>query len=290
MKRVILLAMIFCCVLAPVGAHAKLTVIYPNVNEVGVESFGYAALKLALDKSGVEYELKIDTAINNNARIRTQILDGVLSISDFGIGPEFEYESGLRPIYFPIDMGLNGWRVLLIHKDKQPEFTDIKTLEELKSKSLGQGIGWSDNLLWKENGFELYEAASLENLFKMTEHKRFDFFPLGVNEAGQLLESNQKFCPNVVMEKHLLVIYPWARFFYVDKENTELHDAVQTGLEKAFEDGSFLKLFKEHKSNESLFGDINLKSRTQLFMDTPILTEEFKAIPKKYFFNMDMLD
>ncbi len=88
----------------PVMAGRK--VIYPNVNGAGKSSFGYSVLKLALENSGQEAELEVLDSVVNNDRIRCMIKSGRISISDFGTS--IEYERDLRPIHFPIDMGLNG--------------------------------------------------------------------------------------------------------------------------------------------------------------------------------------
>jgi hypothetical protein len=211
-----------------------------------------------------------------------------ISISDFGTNPEFEQE--LLPIYFPIDLGLNGWRIFLIHRENQPQFAEIKTIEDLITKKAGQGVGWSDIKILENAGLEVQTGSHISNLIAMTNAKRFDYFPLGANEVHYLLETYKKQGFNVVVEQKNLLIYPFGRLFFVHKNNVELHDAVKIGLVKSFENGSFLKLFKSHKSNRALFTNANLKSRTQIFIENPQMTKEFKKIPKKYFFTVSMLD
>jgi len=269
-------------------ASAQLNVIYPNVNGIGEHTFGYAVLQLALENSGRNFTLKVSNVDVNNARIRIMLQQNKISISDFGTSPE--YEQDLLPIYFPIDMGLNGWRIFLIHRDAQFQFENIGTIEDLRKKSLGQGLGWSDIEVLENAGLNVEQAPNLTNLFKMTENKRFDCFPLGANEVHSLLDRYQKFSPNVIVEPKVLLIYPFGRLFFVDKENQELHDAVFTGLVRSFENGSFWKLFKSHESNKATFTSANLKGRQQIFIDNPRLTQAFKKIPKKYFFSLDMLD
>lgn len=266
---------------------AQLKVIYPNVNGQGDQSFGYAALKLALENSGTDFELTVSSTPMNNARTREQIKEKKISISDFGTSAEFEND--LLPIYFPIDLGLNGWRIFLIHKDKQMEFEKIKTIGDLRKKKAGQGIGWSDTAILETAGLSVYRANDIQNLVKMVENKRLDFFPLGANEVHSLLEEYKEGSPNVVVEPQILLIYPFGRLFFVHRENKELHHAVQMGLMKAYENGSFWKLFKSHPSNDALFTKANLKSRTQILIDNTNMTKNFKKIPEKYFFKIEML-
>lgn len=281
------LAFIFAFIVFSNNTFAKLKVVYPNVNEAGEELFGYAVLKLALENSGKDFELNVSKVRVNNDRIRVMIKQKRISISDFGTSPEYEQE--LLPIYFPIDMGLNGWRIFLIHNDQQSKFSKIKTIEDLRKNIAGQEVGWSDVEILEEAGLKVQKASHITSLFRMTEGKRFDYFPLGVNEVHSLLEGYRKYSPNVIVEQKILLIYPFGRLFFVNKDNQELHDAVKTGLVKSFENGSFWKLFKSHKSNAAIFTKSHLKKRIQILIDNPNITEEFKKIPKKYFFRLDML-
>jgi hypothetical protein len=288
MKKMFLFHVVFIVFIAfSNNTFAKLKVIYPNVNEAGEEFFGYAVLKLALENSGKEFELNVSKVSVNNDRIRVMIKQKKISISDFGTSPEYEQE--FLPIYFPIDMGLNGWRIFLIHNDEKPQFTNIEKIEDLRKKIAGQGVGWSDVQILKKAGLKVQQASSITNLFRMIEGKRFDYFPLGVNEVHSLLEEYRTYSPNVIVEQKILLIYPFGRLFFVNKDNQELHDAVKAGLVKSFENGSFWRLFKTHKSNAAIFTKTYLKKRTQIFIDNSNITEEFEKIPKKYFFKLDML-
>jgi len=250
--------------------------------------FGYSALKLALENSGKDFELHITEAGVNDARIRRMLRSKEISIADFGTSAEFEQE--FYPIYFPIDLGLNGWRIFLIHKESRSQFEKINSIERLRTKKSGQGIGWADVEILENAGLEVVKSSHIENLIRMVEGKRFDFFPLGANEAHSLLDAYSEENPNVIVEPTLLLIYPFGRLFFVHKENKELHDTVQTGLIKSFENGSFWELFQSHPSNQALFEKANLKYRNQILIDNPHMTEEFKKIPQKYFFTLRMLD
>ena len=290
MKKTVLINLSLIVVLTAFvnNSSAQMKIIYPNVNEAGKELFGYAVLKLALESSGKDFDLNVSKTRVNNARIRKMINLKIISIADFGTSAEFEQE--FLPIYFPIDLGLNGWRIFLIHKDKQSEFAKIKTIEDLRKMSAGQGNLWSDVKILENAGLKVYQAPNLTCLFKMTEKKRFDSFPLGANEVHSLLEQFRVNCPNVIVEQNLLLIYPFGRLFFVHKDNRELHDAVYSGLVKSFENGSLWKLFKSHKSNSAIFTKANLKDRKQIYINNPHMTTAFKKIPKKYFFQLNMLD
>ncbi len=286
MKKVILFMLI--AAVFSTNVMAKLKVIYPNVNNQGENTFGYAALKLALENSGRDFEIQISDGEQNDALVRQMLEKKQISIADFGTSAEFEQK--FSPVYFPIDLGLNGWRILLIHKENQSQFAEINSIEDLRTRETGQGAGWSDVEILESAGMKVVTAPTIENLIKMTDKKRINCFPLGANEAHSLLDIYKKESPNVVVEQELLLIYPFGRLFFVHKDNKELHDIVETGLIESFKNGSFWKMFRSHKSNESLFTKVNLKNRRQIVLDNPQMTGEFGAIPLEYFFNVNMLD
>jgi len=290
MKRLTLLIFILLnMIIFQSFANEKIKVIYPNVNSGGKNLFGYAVLKLALENSGHEFELLITESNPNNARVRELIKDKKISISDFGTSAQFEKE--FLPVYFPINLGLTGWRVFIIKKHNQMKFNKVNSLSDLSLYRAGQGIGWSDVKILENSRLSVIQAPYLINLFKMLERQRFEYFPLGANEAHFLLESFQKHTSgDLAIENNLLLIYPFARFFFVHKDNIKLRDIVKKGLENSFENGSFWELFKSHKSNEALFKKANLKNRKQILIVNPNMSDRFKKIPKKYFFNLEMLN
>ena len=49
----------------------------------------------------------------------------------------------------------------------------------------------------------------------------------------------------MLLDPHLLIVYPFAGFFYVAPENTELAAAIQTGFERVIADGSNQRLVEE---------------------------------------------
>jgi len=128
-------------------------------------------------------------------------------------------------------------------------------------------------------------VAPWESLFQMVESKRFDFFPLGASEASTLLHEYQSLAPNAIVDTHLVLIYPFGRLFFVRKDNAALRDAIQSGLEQAFADGSFQQLFEDFWSLS--LTPVNLKERTPIRISNLNLTPAFLKIPRKYFYDIE---
>lgn len=75
-------------------------------------------------------------------------------------------------------------------------------------------------------------------------HKaRFDYFPRSILEIKWDYQNHQDL--NISIEKNTLIQYPTAYYFYVRKGNNQLASAIEYGLEQAWKDGSFDKIFNE---------------------------------------------
>lgn len=262
--------------------------VYPNINGFGKTTFSYAALNLALKNYGEEYEIQLLDYVTSDSSVRQMLKQGKIDIADFGTSQDFE--EAFLPIYLPIDFGLNGWRLFIIHKDNIPVFSKIKSLEQLQKYSAGQGAGWADVKILEHSNIEVVGTPQMEYLFGMVEKKRFDFLPLGAHSVFWHLEKANKNYPNLTVDKNIVLIYPFARFFFVRKDNKRLHDIIKKGLEIAFKDGTLFQLFKTHKNTQNLFFKADLKTRTQIYIENPLASDGLKQIPKEYFFDLSYLD
>jgi hypothetical protein len=271
---------LLCALCLPLQAAAQLNVIYPSMEERSSDSYGYKVLSLALEKSGRPFHLALSASKMNHDRALKSIEEGVVSIID--VGTSADLEERFATIYFPIDQGISGYRLFIINKNRAGDFAAIKTLADLQKKVAGQGPGWSDIKILEQSGIRVV-TAEFTSLFKMVDIGRFDFYPLGIEEVFGLLEKFKANCPNSIVEPTLVLHYPFARLFFVRKDNKVLQDAIMDGLDKAFTDGSFQKLinndpaFKEARQRSEMGG------RTVIEVGNPNLTEKFKKIPAKYF-------
>src|SRR5215470_2307324 len=139
-----------------VSAHAELRVVYPNVEGAADQNYGAQVLALALAKSRVPYTLTIHPARVNQERARMMIEEGQISVYDFGTSAEFEQR--LLPVYFPIDRGFLGYRLFVIHRDNTDAFASITSIEQLREKTAGQGVNWSDTAILRHAGITVHVA------------------------------------------------------------------------------------------------------------------------------------
>lgn len=262
-----------------------LTVIYPNLDGVGEQNLGYQVLKLILPKSGWAYTLELHPAAANGSRARAMLKAGEISLVDLGANPDFESEHA--PVYFPIDRGLLGYRLCLIHRDNASRFAAIEHLNDLRRFTAGQGARWPDGAILRAAGIAVETGPTLEALFSMLEAKRFDFLPLGVGEIHSFLGQFASKAPSVQIDTRVLLTYRFGRLFYVDPANTQLHQAIRVGLERAFADNSLQKLLDAPPfSVANMLKRDNLQQRTRIALDNPLMTDSFRAIPEKYFLRL----
>ncbi|MEI8631236.1 hypothetical protein P4S72_02260 [Vibrio sp. PP-XX7] len=96
-------------------------------------------LKVALQKtesSDGPYILKPSVLAMGEARYRNEIVSGQ-RVNVIWAAVTDAMEKSTIPIRIPVRKGILGYRLLLIHKQDQPKFTQISTLEALRPLSVG---------------------------------------------------------------------------------------------------------------------------------------------------------
>lgn len=180
-----------------------------------------------------------------------------------------ELDAAAIPVPIPIDRGLLGYRVALINQDEQAKLDTIHDLQGLRTLSVGQGQDWGDVPIYRLAGVPLVTASRYDLLFMMLADHRFDIFPRGVVEITHELKAFQASYPNMRIDSHLLIRYPYAQFFYVSKTEPLLARRIRDGLEAMLKDGSFEALFREHFAQG--IADLHLERRVLIDLKNPAL-------------------
>lgn len=239
-------------------------VIYPR-QDAGYE-YPIALLDLALRKSGQAYRLQPHDTPMLQGRTLKQLAAG----EDIRIAwsmTSIEREAELLPIRIPIDKGLLGWRVLLVHERTAPQFAEIHSLQALARFEAGQGNDWPDTEILRANQLPVQGVMGFNNLFAMLEKGRFDYFPRSIMEVWG--EQKQHADQHLVVEKNILLHYPTAYYYFVNKHDTTLAQTVERGLRAALKDGSFDALF--NKTFGNVVQRAKLPQRTRLELHNPLL-------------------
>jgi hypothetical protein len=242
-------------------------------------SYPIALLHLALEKSGTDYQLvPSGQAMSQHRTLRQLGSNNGLDVVWTMTSPEREKE--LRPIRIPIDRGLIGWRLLLIHQDNEQKIQQLDE-KQLRTSPSVQGSDWPDYPILKANQFKVLNSGDFDAMFKMLQAKRIDYFPRSVTEIWPELQQKSGM-PLTIAPKWVLH-YPAALYFFVQKENSELANAIEIGLLRAIDDGSMQQLFLQHFS--SAIQQADLKSRTVIKLNNPILPTETPLQNKTLWFD-----
>ena len=233
------------------------------------ESYFIKLLTLALDRSGVPYKLEpINLIPLTENRSIHYVQSGRYSIH--WLNTSERLENKLLPIRIPLFKGLIGWRLLLIRKSDVDLFKQVETAEELRKFKILQGDDWPDTPILEKNGFDVVTSTDFSTLSKMLGRGRGDIFPRSITEVWEELDYYTDL--NVTVEENLVLHYPAAYYFFVDKSNVALRNAVEKGLNTAVNDGSFDILFTEY------FGDVvnraNLHGRKIISLPNPYMSDK----------------
>lgn len=256
---------------SPAQAVKPLSVIHPDrpsANDARYD-FQIRLLKLALDKSGVAYQMRPSKIKMEQGRSLLQLekgedLDVLWSMTSR------DREQKLRPIRIPIDKGLTGYRVFLVKPENLKKFAQVSTLEQLRRYEAGQGSHWPDTRILQANGLNVYGATGHENLFNMLDAGRFDYFPRSITEVWDEIAAHPG--RNFEIEPTILLAYPAAAYYFVNKKNLALAGAIETGLRRAIRDGSFDQLFYAYYGE--FIRNADLPKRKVIRLRNPLLSDE----------------
>lgn len=260
-------------------------VIHYNVGDsIPLEAtFGFKVLQLALKKCGRQYALRPSPIGRVTEQRAIEAIKGHERTDLAVLGASREADEQLAPVRIPIDRGLLGYRLLLIRRSRQPEFSRVRSVEDLRAFSALQGRGWPDTTILREAGVTVW-TAPYPRLFDMTVAGRADFFPRSVGEIfGELAREGPRH-PQLRIEESLALHYRFAPLFYVARENVVLHDDIYQGMARAFADGSYDRLFYADPEIRAALTQAKLGSRRIISLQNPFLSAKTAAIPDRFWY------
>ncbi len=270
----------------PQASSKDLQVIYPereSKNDTRNDDL-VEILKTALEKTiptDGSYTMRPSIQMNEG-RYRQELKSGILINIIWSVATQ-EAEADFLSVKIPLRKGILGYRVFLIRKQDKDRFAAVRTLDDLKKFSVGQGHTWNDLAVFKANGITTVTGNDYERLFEMLMIGRFDYFSRGINEAPAELADRKDEYPDMMLEENILLYYPWPKFFYVNKHDKTIADRVERGLKIMIKDGSFDDLF--NKFNQKYIDAVNLKSRRLIKLDNPMLPASVPVDKKELWYD-----
>lgn len=222
-------------------------------------------LQLAVKKSGENLTIKELAQEVPIARRENETASGSLDLMWAGSSPKLDNK--LRAVRIPLLKGMLGHRIFIIRQGDQASFNSVYNLSDLKQLKAGMGRTWGSTKVLEAAGLNVVSTLKYKNLFYMLEGGRFDYFPRAVHEPWSEV-SNHPDLP-LEVENNILLIYPYAMYFYIAKSNDELHATLTRGLEAAIADGSFNQLFYSHPMVKSAVEKTQFNQRVVLRISNP---------------------
>lgn len=260
---------------------APIEAVYPRMPERPLDAYPYRLLQAALEASGRPFSLRLGADVLPSMRAFKNLQVGEFNVMDAGAAPRLAEEARVLP--FPLDLGLSGYRLLLVRRDQVARLQAMKSLQELQAVRFGQGPDWVDARILRHAGLKVEEAQFL-SLFRMLEAGRFDAFPLGVDEAARLLAQYRQLAPSVVVFDGWCLHYRFARVFVVASGHVALYEALQDGLTRLFADGRAQALLAhDAQLGPVLSGRVALPRRV-FELTNPEWSAAYQAIPEGLFF------
>jgi hypothetical protein len=271
--------LITCLFSLTLPAHAKSLNVVDGDNSI--EIYARGLLKLALSKVQNKYEVEESVQNGPEERMVQMLDDNELDVVWYASTEALEER--LLPIRIPIYRGLLGYRILMIRKGSQDKFDGIKSLEDLRQVSLGQGRFWADTNVLEANKLNVVKVLKYEGLFYMLDGERFDGFPRGVHEPWSEMLRYPKLALDV--EKNLLLSYTNPFYFFTNRNNPALAKDIERGLRIAIEDGSFNEYFMSDPTVKDVITKANLKNRTLIRLENPGLPKKTPVDDKTLWFD-----
>ena len=266
---------------------AHFEIVYPQIR-AGRDvhaAFALATLDIAMKAANASYTVRQVEIVMERTRALAELASGN-TINLHWTSMEARAERGLNVVHIPIHRGLIGYRVFLIRQDRQADFDRIDTLEDLRSMTGVQGLGWIDTDIMRNAGLPVQTTSTYETIFRMLEGRRVDYFPRGVIEAYPELDSHVSTEPDLAVENRLLLGYRSDFLFYVSPNHGLLAETIARGFAAAWRDGSYLKLFNSHPYIQNGLKRSNLSGRKLIWIDNPYLSAEDRAIPEMYWLHL----
>lgn len=204
------------------------------------------ALQLSTDRYG-PYRL---VRQHEETVIRRQLLEldsGHLSVAV--AMPTPEWLDGALPVRVPVMRGLASFRFFLGRQSELPAYESVRTLDDLRALTIGQGPGWSTAPLLEANGFKVVYGGAHPTLIPMLHSGRFQLLMRSVYEVQPELRAQADAHPGLVVVDHFAVFTYMPMYFFVAKHQPVLARRLEYGLKKAYANGQLDRLFNRY------FGD-----------------------------------
>jgi len=246
-------------------------------------------LALALESHDGDHELAVTVmGFGTQSRALRSIADKTTPANIYYSGYSRDREKALSMVAVPLTRGLLGYRLLAIRKEDEGRLGQIDSVAGMHTVRVGSGKDWPDTRILQQAGLRVVTASGA-NFWHLLHRHRFDVFPRGMNEITFEFRRPdlRDYLAGMTIDPHLMLAYRLDYFFYMAKEDAALAKIVEDGLQNAYEDGSFMAYFNKHEAFQGVIEDQARLKRQVLWLDNPDLSDAVRAIPDRFWHQLD---
>jgi ABC-type amino acid transport substrate-binding protein len=259
------------------------TIYYPSPPsfEDGHSDYAFELLQLALAKAGSKHKAELSPGYRQQNRAIAELTSNTGRIHVVGTMTSAEREAQMLPVRIPISKGLIGWRILLVETERRDALQNVRDADGLRHVHMALGEDWPDLAVLRANGLTPDTVASYSRLFAMLKAHRIDAVPRSINEIWSELGQH----PDLAAEPYLLLHYPAADYFFVNRANPALAEEIRRGLEAAQADGSFDRLLLAYYGK--LLARARLSQRRVIELSNPMLPPQTPLARKELWLTLE---
>ncbi len=256
----------------------------PEFGDLKRKTFEQQVIQLALEKTQQKVGAFEMVPINVISRTHAIAALNQNIYENFVIVLSYEdalLESGnLIYIPFPIELGALSYRICYANKNLTTQVREINSLKQLQQYNVGVGAGWVDSKILQHHGLQVVEGSNITSLFRMTQAGRVDLFCPSPTEYFHELRAEK--ISELQLDNKLALYYPLPKFLFSHKSNQALMDRIKKGIDIAYGDGSYQKLWRD--AHEQDIKRATLNERHLIKMENPFITTLNDGY-KQYLFN-----
>ena len=276
-------------VLAPLCIHAETLVQIRAPQGEGDASHHYYAslLDMALDATeDTHEEASVVIAPLNVSQGRAfKLLKGSGRLDVEFAGANLDRESQHHVARVPLTMGLLGTRLLVINKARKQDFDQISTAEQLKAMTACQGSHWPDSDILEDNGYTVVRAPIFEQMWRMLEHGKCDYFPRALIEGyGEVEHFGAE---QFIAYDKILLSYRFPMYFFFADDKSHIAERVDLGLRTLIEEGKLQEHLQSHPVTSAAFPLSKYKDSLKLYLGNKNLSRETNSLGSKYWLALE---
>lgn len=282
---------LFCCCqfLLPVQAAE-----HQHIRVLGLQSPGEASvsyyhelLQLVLNRTKAEYgpaQLKQlqPPALGDYRYLLMK--QNFIDVHHFGTSLEMERD--LLPVRVPLLAGGLGWRGFIIRKADRVAFSQIRHFNELKRLTACQGELWPDSDIMRAAGLKVLTAERHDQMLELLRRERCDYFPRSIFEGPVEQKAFATLYPDLEFNTSVLLQYPFAMYFFVNKNNKVLAERLFKGLDRLAKSGELQAFLQAHPIARQVFPLSQFSQAVVFHLDNPLLPAETPLQERAYWLDI----